>query len=90
MLIECALLQESRDEYYTADSLSTLFGTTPETFIVEFLGEEGLFYLIWTVRHSIQSLTWTIIKLMQFFNFMSTTQQTPWAGFFIWYEWPYV
>ena len=42
MLLECAVLQESRDEYYTADSLNALFETTPETFIVEFL-EEGFF-----------------------------------------------
>ena len=65
MLLECAVLQECRDEYYTADSLNTLFETTPETCIVEFLREAGFFYLIWTVRHSIQSLTWTIPKLMQ-------------------------
>ena len=43
------------------------------TCIVEFLREAGFFYLIWTVRHSIQSLTWTIPKLKQFFNFMYTT-----------------
>ena len=65
MLMECAVLQECRDEYYTADSLNTLFDTTPETCIVEFLREAGFFYLTWTVRHSIQSITWTIVKLMQ-------------------------
>ena len=37
MLLECAVLQECRDEYYRADSLNTLFETIPETFIVEFL-----------------------------------------------------
>ena len=46
MLLECAVLQECRDEYYTADSLNTLFETIPETCIVEFLREVGLFYLI--------------------------------------------
>ena len=47
MLLECAVLQECRDEYYTADSLNTLFETIPETCIVEFLREVGFFYLIW-------------------------------------------
>ena len=63
-----------RDEYYTADSLNTLFETIPETCIVEFLREAGFSYLIWKVRHSVQSLTWTIPKLKHFFfNFMYTT-----------------
>ena len=73
MLLEYAVLRESRDEYYTADSLNTLFETIPETCIVELLWEAGFFYLIWTVRHSIQSLTWTIPKLKHFFNFMYAT-----------------
>ena len=47
MLLECALLQECRDEYYTVDSLNDLFETVPETCIVEFLREAGFFYLIW-------------------------------------------
>ena len=47
MLLECALLQECRDEYYTVDSLNALFETIPETCIVEFLWEAGFFYLIW-------------------------------------------
>ena len=47
MLLECTVLQHSRDEYYTADSLGTLFGTVPEACIVEFLREAGFFYLIW-------------------------------------------
>ena len=46
MLLECEVLLESRDEYYTADSLNTLFETIPETCIVEFLREAGFFYLI--------------------------------------------
>ena len=37
MLLECALLQECRDEYYTVDSLNALFETIPETYIIEFL-----------------------------------------------------
>ena len=47
MLLECALLQECRDEYYAVDSLNALFETIPETCIVEFLREAGFFYLIW-------------------------------------------
>ena len=49
MLMECAVLQECHDEYYTADSLNTLFETIPQTCIVEFLREVGFFYLIWMV-----------------------------------------
>ena len=47
MLLEFALLEECRDEYYTVDSLNALFETIPETCIVEFLQEEGFFYLLW-------------------------------------------
>ena len=47
MLLECALFQECRDEYYTVDSLNALFETIPETCIIEFLREAGFFYLIW-------------------------------------------
>ena len=47
MLLECALLQECRDEYYTVDSLNTVFETIPETCIVVFLREARFFFLIW-------------------------------------------
>ena len=47
MLLECALLQEYCDQYYTVNSLNALFETIPETCIVEFLWEAGFFYLIW-------------------------------------------
>ena len=57
MLLECAVLQECRDEYYIADSLKALFETIPETCIVEFLREAGFVYLIWLVKHSIQFIT---------------------------------
>ena len=66
MLLECAVLQESRDKYYTADSLNTLFETISETFIIEFLREAGFFYLMWTVRQTFynpsleQTLNWSI------------------------------
>ena len=61
MLLECALLQECRDEYYTVDSLNALFETIPETCIVEFLREAGFFYLIWcNLLTSTRPQTWTI------------------------------
>ena len=61
MLLECALLQECRDEYYTVDSLNALFETIPETCIVEFLQEAGFFYLIWcNLLTSTSPQTWTI------------------------------
>ena len=66
ILLWCAVLQECRDKYYTADSMSYLFEIIPETCIVKFLREAGYCYLIWMVRHSIQSLTWTNPKLMHF------------------------
>ena len=47
MLLEVALLQQCRDEYYTVDSLNALLETIPKTYIVEFLREAGFFYLIW-------------------------------------------
>ena len=61
MSLECAVLQESRKEYYAGDSFNNLFETIPETCIVEILQEAGLFYLIWTVRHSIWFSIWTTL-----------------------------
>ena len=69
MLLECAVLQESRDEYYTVDTLNTLFETIPESCIVEFLQESGFFYLIWIVRHSKEFSTRIIPELMQYSKF---------------------
>ena len=56
MLLEFGMLQESRDEYYTADLLNTFFETVPETCIVEFLQEAGFLYLICMARPSVQFL----------------------------------
>ena len=56
MLLECTVLQHSRNEYYTADSLRTLFETVPEACIVEFLREAGFFYLIWMAIYPEQLL----------------------------------
>ena len=73
MLLECAVM-ERRDEYYTADSLNTLFEAVPETCIVEFLREAIFFHLIlmirmiWMIRPSMQFLTWIVPKPMQLFN----------------------
>ena len=67
-IMECAVLQECYDEFYTADSLNTL-ETIPETCMVEFRREAGLFYLIWMVRHSLQFITWISPDLMGFVNF---------------------
>ena len=54
ILLECTVLQQSRDEYYTVDSLRTLFETTPEACIIEFLREAGFYYLIWMARYPTQ------------------------------------
>ena len=61
MLLECALLEECRDEYHTVDSLNALFETIPETCIVEYLREAGFFYLIWcNLLTSTGPQTWKI------------------------------
>ena len=44
MFLEYAVLQECREEYYTADSLNTLFEIIPETCIVEFLWDSSICY----------------------------------------------
>ena len=54
MLLECSVLQPSCDEYYTVDSLRTLFETIHEACIIEFLREAGFFYLIWMATYPSQ------------------------------------
>ena len=66
MLLECTVLQQIRDEYYTADSLRTLFETIPETCIVEFLKEAGLFYLIWKTIYPVQHIIRITHQLTKF------------------------
>ena len=69
MLLECALLQECRDEYYTVDLLNALFKTIPETCIVEFLWEAEDYSIWYDVIHWLQlaprlvqyDQTWVII-----------------------------
>ena len=67
MLLEGAMLRESRDEYYTADSLQNIFETVSELCMVKFLREVGLFYLIWMIKTSRQFRAWSILELMQLF-----------------------
>ena len=54
MLLECTVLQQSCDEYYTVDSLRTLFEKIPEACIIEFLREAGFFYLMLMAIYPIQ------------------------------------
>ena len=54
ILLECTVLQPSRDEYhhdYRIDSLRTLFETIPGACIIEFAREAGFFYLIWMATY---------------------------------------
>ena len=66
MLLECTVLQQTRDEYYTAESLRTLFETIPEACIVEFLREAGFFYLIWKAIYSVQHIIRITHQLKKF------------------------
>ena len=67
MLLECAVLHESHDKYYTADSFHTISKTVPKTCIVKFLQEARFVYLIGMVRSSIKILNWIIPKVLQLF-----------------------
>ena len=60
MLLGCAVFQESRDEYCTADSLNTLFETVPETCLVELRQEVEFFCRVWMIRYSIQFLRYIV------------------------------
>ena len=66
MLLECTALQQIRDEYYTAESLRTLFEMIPEACIVEFLREAGFFYLIWKAIYPIQQIIRITHQLKKF------------------------
>ena len=54
ILLECTVLQQIRDVYYTVDPLRTLFESIPEACIIVFLREAGFFYLIWKAIYPIQ------------------------------------
>ena len=78
MLLECTVLQQIRDEYYTAKSLRTLFETIPEACIVEFLGKAGFFYLIWQAIYSIQHIIRITHQLTKFGSYINhQTLTTP-------------
>ena len=66
VFLVCTVLQQIRDEYYTADSLRTLFETIPETCIVEFLREAGFFYLIWMAIYPVQHIIGITHQLTKF------------------------
>ena len=84
MLLECAVLQECHDEYYTVDSLTTLFEIIPETCLVEFLREAGFFYLIWcNLLTSTSTQTWTIWSDL---SYMFREWKQLW-GTFTWVGW---
>ena len=77
MLLECTVLQQIRDEYYTADSLRTLFETLPETCIVEFLREAGFFYLIWKAIYPVQHIIRITHQLTKFGIYINHHILTP-------------
>ena len=77
MLLECTVLQQIRDEYYTADSLRNLFETITETCIVEFLREAGLFYLIWKAIYPAQHIIRTTHQLTKFGIYINHRILTP-------------
>ena len=77
MLLECTVLQQIRDEYYTADSLRTLFETIPETCIVEFLREAGLFYQIWKAIYPVQHIIRITYQLTKFGIYINHHILTP-------------
>ena len=68
VFLECAVLQESRDKYHEADSMKTLFETIP---FVKFLKNDGLFYLIWMVKHPILFLICIDSRRMQLWTWIS-------------------
>ena len=66
MLLAGTVLQQICDEYYTADSLRTLFETFPETCIVEFLREAGFLYLVWKAIYPVQHIIRITHQLTKF------------------------
>ena len=78
MLLECTVWQQIRDDYYTAESLRTLFETIPEACIIEFMREAGLFYLIWKAIYSIQHIIKITEQLTKFGSYINRyTLTTP-------------
>ena len=81
VLLECTVLQQICDEYYTADSLETLFETIPETCIVEFLREAGLFYLIWKAIYPVPHIIRITHQLAKFDIYINHHILTPLDSF---------
>ena len=54
ILLECIVLQQSRDGYYTIDSLRTLSETIPEACIIECLRDAWFFYLVRMAIYPVQ------------------------------------
>ena len=83
MLLECTVLQQNRDEYYTVDSLGTLFETIPEACIVEFLREAGFFYLIWMAIYPEQPLIQISHQATRFWTRFNPSNTTRFCNLFI-------
>ena len=77
MLLECTVLQQIRNEYYTADSLRTLFETIPETCIVEFLREAGFFYQICKAIYPVQDIIRITHQITKFWIYINHHILTP-------------
>ena len=77
ILLECTVLQQSRDEYFTVDSLRTLFETIPEACIIEFLREAGFYYLIRMSRYPTQLFYQISHQLTTFSNWINPHYWTP-------------
>ena len=71
------VLQQYRDEYYTVDSLRTLFETIPEACIIEFVREAGFYYLIWMAMHPIQLFVQISHQLTTFSSWINPHYWTP-------------
>ena len=66
-----AYIYQSRDKYYTTDSVKNIFETTPGTGVMRFLRVVGFFYRIWMVKYSMQLNIWISSQLMQFWTWSS-------------------
>ena len=83
MLLECTVLQQNHNEYYTVDSLGTLFETIPEACIVEFLREAGFFYLIWMAIYPEQPLIQISHQTTRFWTRFNPSDTTRFCNLFI-------
>ena len=84
MLLECTVLQQNYDEYYTVDSLGTRFETIPEACIVEFLREAGFFYLIWMAIYPEKTLSKISHQTTRFWTRFNYSNTTRFCRFYLW------